>query len=44
MIIAERLISGLAKVHGKHPGSTDEGTWYPQTCKYLKIRHHIHSS
>jgi putative transposase len=44
MLIAERFISGLAKVHGKHPVSTDGGTWYPQACRYLKLRHHIHSS
>ena len=44
MLIAERFISGLAKVHGKHPVSTNGGTWYPQACRYLKLRHHIHSS
>jgi putative transposase len=45
MLIAERFISDLAKVHGKHPVSTDGGTWYPQACRYLKLRHHhIHSS
>ena len=44
MLIAERFISGLAKVHGKHPVSTDGGTWYPQACRYLNLRHHIHSS
>ena len=45
ILIAERFISDLAKVHGKHPVSTDGGTWYPQACRYLKIRHHhIHSS
>jgi putative transposase len=41
----QRFISDLAKVHGKHPVSTDGGTWYPQACRYLKLRHHhIHSS
>jgi putative transposase len=39
------IYSDLAKVHGKHPVSTDGGTWYPQACRYLKLRHHhIHSS
>jgi hypothetical protein len=29
----------------KHPLSTDGGgTWYPQACKFLKIKHHIHLS
>jgi putative transposase len=44
MFIAERFLSGLVKIHGKHPVSTDGGTWYPQACRFLKIRHHIHSS
>ena len=26
MLIAERFFSGLVKIHGKHPISTDEGT------------------
>jgi putative transposase len=43
MFVAERFIEGLVKVHGKHPVSTDGGTWYPQACRFLKIRHHIHS-
>jgi putative transposase len=44
MFVAERFISGLVKIHGNHPVSTDGGTWYPQACKFLKLRHHIHSS
>ena len=32
------------KDHGKHPVSTDGGTWYPQACRFLKLNHHIHSS
>jgi putative transposase len=27
----------------KHPVSTDGGTWYPQACKFLKLRHYLHS-
>ena len=44
ILIAERFISDLAKVHGKHPASTDGGTWYPQACRFLNLKHHIHSS
>ena len=44
MLIAERFISGLVRIHGKHPVSTDGGTWYPQACRFLKLDHHIHSS
>ena len=44
MLVAERFISGLVQIHGKHPVSTDGGTWYPQACRFLKLDHHIHSS
>ena len=30
MFVAERFLSGLVKIHGNHPVSTDGGTWYPQ--------------
>ena len=43
MFVAERFLSGLVGVHGKHPVSTDGGTWYPQACRFLKLKHHIHS-
>jgi len=43
MFVAERYLSSLVKVHGKHPVSTDRGTWYPQACRFLKVKHHLHS-
>jgi putative transposase len=43
MFVAERFISGLVNAYGKHPASTDGGTWYPQACRFLKLDHHIHS-
>jgi putative transposase len=43
MFVAERFISVVIKNHGKHPVSTDGGTWYPQACRFLKLKHHIHS-
>ncbi|MDR4492384.1 MAG: hypothetical protein R2685_16060 [Candidatus Nitrosocosmicus sp.] len=43
MLISERFLSDLVKIHGKHPVSTDGGTWYPQACAFLKIDHHVHS-
>jgi len=38
----------LIKKYGKNPVSTDggdggSGTWYPQACRFLKLRHHTHS-
>jgi putative transposase len=43
MFVAEKFIGGLVKSHGQHPISTDGGTWYPQACKFLKLKHHLHS-
>jgi len=43
MFVAERFILGLVKNYGKHPVSTDGGTWYPQACRFLKLKHHVHS-
>ena len=44
MFVAERFLSGLIKIYGKHAISTDGGTWYPQACRFLGLEHHIHSS
>ena len=44
MFVAERFLSGVVKIHGKHPLSTDGGTWYPMACRFLGLEHHLHSS
>jgi putative transposase len=44
MFVAERFMSDLVKGYGKHPVSTDGGTWYPMACRFLGLDHHIHSS
>ncbi|MDQ4056622.1 MAG: hypothetical protein M3156_04300 [Thermoproteota archaeon] len=44
MLIAEEFLHSMIKKYGKHPVSTDGGTWYPQACRFLKIKHHLHSS
>ena len=44
MLIAERFISSLVQIQGKHAGSTDGGTGYPQECRLLNVDQHIHSS
>jgi putative transposase len=43
MLVAERFIASLVDGYGKHPVSTDGGTWYPQACRFLKLKHHLHS-
>src|SRR5215210_1252150 len=44
MLVAERFIASLTNRYGKQPVSTDGGTWYPRACRFLKLKHHIHSS
>ncbi len=44
MFVAERFLSDMVKEHGKCPVSTDGGTWYPQACRFLNLKYHIHSS
>ena len=44
MFVTERFLSNIVRDYGKHPVSTDCGTWYPQACRFLKLDHHIHSS
>ena len=44
MFVAERFLSNVVKEYGEHPVSTDGGTWYPQACHFLKLKHHLHST
>jgi putative transposase len=44
MLIAERFLPGLVKIHGNYSLSTEGGTWYLQACRFLGLDHHIHSS
>jgi len=44
ILVAEQFLQELIKKYGKYPVSTDGGgTWYPQACRFLKLRHHTHS-
>jgi putative transposase len=44
ILVAEQFLQELIKKYGKNPVSTDGGgTWYPQACRFLKLRHHTHS-
>jgi putative transposase len=44
MLVAEQFIQSLVRRYGKRNISTDGGTWYPQACKFLNIKHNLHSS
>ncbi len=44
MFVTERFLSDIVNGCGQYPVSTDGGTYYPQACNFLNLRHHIHSS
>ena len=44
MFVAENFIRSLVSKYGKHTVYTDDGgTWYPQACSFLHLKHHLHS-
>jgi putative transposase len=36
VFVVERLLSNVMEAYGGQPVSTDGGTWYPQSCPFLK--------
>jgi putative transposase len=43
MFVAENFIHSLIDKYGKHTVYTDGGTWYPQACQFLHLKHRLHS-
>jgi len=43
MFVAENFIRSLVEKYGRHIVYTDGGTWYPQACNFLHLKHHLHS-
>ena len=45
MFVVELFLYDIVVVYGQYPVSTDGGTRYPQTCKFLKMKqnHNFHS-
>ena len=43
MLIAEKFIRSLVSKYGKHTVYTDGGTWYPEACNVLGLKHRLHS-
>jgi putative transposase len=44
MLVAESFLSSLIKIYGKHIVYSDGGTWYPEACISLGLKHRLHSS
>lgn len=43
MFVAENFIRSLVDKYGRHTVYTDGGTWYPQACTFLHLKHRLHS-
>ena len=43
MFVAENFIRSLVDKYGKHPVYTDGGTWYPQACTFLHLKHRLYT-
>ena len=43
MFVADNFIRSLVEKYGKHTVYTDGGTWYPQACTFLHLKHRLHS-
>ena len=43
MFVAENFIHSLLDKYGRHTVYTDGGTWYPQACNFLNLKHRLHS-
>ena len=43
MFVAENFIRSLVSKYGRHTVYTDGGTWYPQACNCLHLKHRLHS-
>jgi hypothetical protein len=42
MMVAESFLRSLIKTYGKHTVYSDGGTWYPEACSSLGLKHRLH--
>jgi putative transposase len=43
MLVASKFIESLIIKYGCHPVYSDGGTWYPEACSALGLKHYLHS-
>jgi putative transposase len=43
MLVAEKFIRSIVSNYGRHTIYKDGGTWYPQACNFLHLKHRLHS-
>jgi putative transposase len=39
LLVAESFLKSLVKLYGKHIVYSDGGSWYPEACKSLELKH-----
>src|SRR5215204_3656905 len=44
MLVAESFLRSLVKLYGRQIVYSDGGTWYPEACLSLGLKHRLHSS
>jgi len=44
MLVAEKFIRSLIEIYGNHTVYTDGGTWYPEACNVIGLKHYLHSA
>jgi putative transposase len=44
MLVAESFIKLLIKLYGKHIVYSDGGSWYPDACNSIGLKHILHTS
>jgi len=42
MLVASKFIESLIIKYGRHPVYSDGGTWYPEACSTLGLKHYLH--
>jgi len=43
MLVAGKFLESLIGKYGRHPVYSDGGTWYPEACNVLGLKHYLHS-
>jgi putative transposase len=44
MLVAEAFLRSLIRIYGKHTVYSDGGSWCPEACISLGLKHRLHSS
>ena len=43
MLVLSAFLESLVSKYGRHPVYSNGGTWYPEACTFLHLKHHLHS-